>query len=61
MSNVLIREAYEEELIIILLLLFNNHFIIVIIVIIIIIIIINCPWYFIPKGEEINQRDYNAL
>jgi len=21
----------------------------------------NCPWYFIPKGEEINQRDYNAL
>jgi len=30
-------------------------------IIIIIIIIINCPWYFIPKGEEINQRDYNAL
>jgi len=20
-----------------------------------------CTWYFIPKGEEINQRDYNAL
>jgi len=20
-----------------------------------------CPWYLFPKGEEINQRDYNAL
>jgi len=27
----------------------------------IIIIFFYCPWYFILKGEEINQRDYNAL
>jgi len=33
----------------------------IIVIIITIIIIIICPWYFIPKGEEINQRDYNAL
>jgi len=32
-----------------------------IIIIIIILFIFYCPWYFIPKGEEINQRDYNAL
>jgi len=28
---------------------------IIIIIIIIIIFIFNCPWYFIPKGEEINK------
>ena len=27
---------------------------------IIIIIIINCPWYFFPKGEEINEKKLNS-